>query len=178
MKARAGVIAFVLLAGCAGTGPIVVPLREEATPAPPPTGRACRVVVATVDDERTNKDSLGAVDDRPLHADGIREWVADRLATLARAEDSRVAPDVATQIGIQQVFASRPTRTQLEAVVALTARFSAADGRTSQRSYRGVATRLNVMSRGTEFATALNDALDTAVAQIGEDALRLCPTRT
>jgi uncharacterized lipoprotein YajG len=174
---------IVLLAGCASTGPIVVPLRENAgpprtPPAPPPSTRACRIVVATVDDERANKDTLGAVDDRPLQADGVQEWVADSMAAaFARGEDGRVAPDVATRIGIQRVFARTPTATQIEAVVALRATFSAADGRASERTYRGVATRLNWASRGSEFAAALNDALTTAVAQIAEDAARLCPAR-
>jgi hypothetical protein len=181
LKTRACVLAVTLLAGCASTGPIVVPLRDTAGPSRTPPAaaagtRPCRVVVATVDDERPNKETLGTVGERPLQADGVRDWVADSVAALARGEDARPAPDVATRIGIRQVFASAPTSRQIEAVVALRAMFSAADGRVSERNYRGVATRLNLIGGGKEFAAALNDALTTAVAQIAEDAARLCPT--
>ena len=180
MNARVRVLAVTLLAGCASAGPIVVPLRDHVgatRPAPAASARACRVVVATVDDERVNKDTLGTVDDRPLQADAVHEWVTAGVAGIARGEDGRVAPDVATRIGIRQVFASVPTSRQIEAVVALRARFSTADGRAVERNYRGVATRLSLLTGGKEFAAALNDALTTAVAQIAEDASRLCPAR-
>ena len=63
MTARAGLVALSLVAGCAGTGPIVVPLREYADPARAPrrVGRPCPLSITDVRDARTVVSQLEAV---------------------------------------------------------------------------------------------------------------------
>ncbi|PYM23133.1 MAG: hypothetical protein DMD78_12650 [Candidatus Rokuibacteriota bacterium] len=186
MNARAGVVALGLLAGCAG-GPIVIPLRDETAGARPPVTRPpsppCRVTVAAVEDERANRDTLGAIGNRPLQADDVREWIVHGMRDVGGAGDGggpaeagRPPADIVTRIGIERVYA-RTVVTQMEAVVALRAAFTAADGSLTERRYRGTGTRVNWVNAGMEFAVLLNEALGSAVTQIAADAGRLCPPR-
>lgn len=208
MIRRASVLALGLLAGCAGSAPIVLPLREEVGPGPQPTARidqralgasrrldhrlvptsvmsprSCRLAVVAVDDKRQNRDTLGAVGNQPLHAEGVREWVADGVRALDDShqdgrpgEGAGPAPDLTTRIEIERIYA-RTVTSQMEGVVALRATFTAADGTVTERSYRGSGTRPNWASGGSEFAALLNESLASAVAQIAADAARLCPAR-
>jgi hypothetical protein len=176
VNARAGALALGLIAGCASAAPIVVSLGEGAGWARPPVTAqprpACRVAVA-VEDERANTDTVGAAGHRPLHADGVREWVARRLRDVETSPDGRPA-DLVARVGIQRVYA-RTVATQMEGVVALRARFTAPGGGVTERSYRGAHTQVNWANGSAEFTTLLHEALAIAVAELARDAAQLCP---
>ena len=174
--ARVAVLA--LLAGCAGTGPIVVPLgiahparggspatQAVATPVP------CRVAVTSLRDERSNRETLGVIGQRPLEAADVRGWVAGRLAALDVVGPP--AGTLMTEVAIQRVYV-RAVATQIEGVVALRAAFTDAGGTTTERIYRGVVTRLNWASTQHELALLLEDTLTEALAKLTADAAQLC----
>jgi hypothetical protein len=175
---RAGVAALALLAGCARTGPIVVPLGI-AHPAPghtpvmqaAATSVPCRVAVAMLRDERSNRETVGAIGERPLEAADVRGWVAGRLAAL-----DVVGPRAETlviEVGIQRVYV-RAVATQIEGVVALRAAFTDAGGTITERLYRGVVTRVNWASTRHELGLLLDDTLAEALAKLTADAAQLC----
>lgn len=179
MRARAGGLALILLGGCASADPIVVSLAEPAGWARPPlTSPPCRVVVAAVEDERTNRETVGAAGNRPLYADDVGPWVAHALRALATAPAGPTGDtgpaDLVTRVAIERVYA-RTVTSQLEGVVALRATFTSAGGATTERTYRGARTAMNWASTRAELTTLLNEALDAALARLALDAARLCP---
>ena len=176
MTVRAALAAVALLTGCAGSGPIVVPLGVDAggdgatarAAAPPPP---CRIAVAAVRDERSNRESIGAVGDRPIEAGDVRGWVARRLASLGTSGGPSTS--LVTEVGIERVYA-RTVVTQLEGVVALRAVITDAGGARTERLYRGIVTRVNWAGTRHELSLLFDDALADAVARLAADAARLC----
>jgi hypothetical protein len=175
---RAAAAALVLLAGCAGAGPIVVPLGAEhpaagRVPAPPAAAMSapCRIAVTLMRDERSNRGTVGVIAERPFEAADVRGWVARKLAAL-----DVVSPrtgTLLTEVGIQRVYA-RAVATQIEGVVALRVAFTDVGGTTTERLYRGVVTRLNWASTQHELGLLLDDALAEALAKLAADAAQLC----
>jgi hypothetical protein len=186
--ARCGIFAafLALFSACANTEPMFVNLIRDPSASGPAdehaTKRSCSIVIAAVNDDRSNRETLGvAAGGRPIIAHSVAEWVARGLRDLGSAgysvqssgqEAVRSGSDLVIEVGIRRVYA-RAFSTQFEAVVALKVKFSGRGG-PMEGNYRGSVTRLNWVNGNVEFAVALNEALVAAVRRIGEDIERIC----
>jgi hypothetical protein len=61
-----------------------------------------------------------------------------------------------------------------EAVVTITGRFRSGEDAVTERQYRGSSTKVNWMGGNWEIVGILNEALDMALSQMGEDLKTLC----
>jgi hypothetical protein len=127
------------------------------------------LAVTAVTDERVNRDTIGAVGQHPVQAEGVRAWVAEGFRALGGDPAA-----LAAEIGVQRLYA-RLVVSQMEGVVALRVTFIAPGGAGTERSYRGSATRVNWANARAEFNALLNEALAVAVAGVAADLPSLCP---
>jgi hypothetical protein len=185
--ARLGIFAasLALFAACANTEPMFVNLIRDPSASGPADGHAnkqsCRIVIASVTDDRTNRETLGVAAGRPIIGHSVVEWVALGFRELGKAgysvhslgQDAGSGSDLITEVSIRRVYA-RTFLTQFEAVVALKVKFSGRQDPMTERDYRASATRLNLVNGNVEVANLLNDVLAVAVRRIGEDVERIC----
>jgi hypothetical protein len=186
--ARIGIFAasLALFSACANTEPIFVNLIRD----PSASGSAdehankqsCRIVIVSVTDDRTNRETLGVAAGQPIIGHSVVEWVARGFRELGKAgypirssgqEDVPSGSDLITEVSIRRVYA-RTFLTQFEGVVALKVKFSGRQDPTTERDYRASAIRQNWVNGNVEVANLLNDALVAAVRRIGEDIERIC----
>jgi hypothetical protein len=183
--ARFGVFAafLALFSACANTDPIFVNLirdsssREEEHA----TKRSCRIVIAAINDDRGNRETLGVAAGRPLVGHSVVDWVARGLRELRKAgysvenvgQDVASDKDLRTEVSVRRAY-TRTFLSQFEAVVALKVKFSGRQNLTTERDYRGSVTRINWVNGNVEIANVMNEALAEAVRRIGEDIERLC----
>jgi hypothetical protein len=183
--ARFGVFAafLALFSACANTDPIFVNLirdsssREEEHA----TKRSCRIVIAAINDDRGNRETLGVAAGRPLVGHSVVDWVARGLRELRKAgysvenvgQDVASDKDLRTEVSVRRAY-TRTFLSQFEAVVALKVKFSGRQNLTTERDYRGSVTRINWVNGNVEIANVMNEALAEAVRRIGEDIERIC----
>ena len=186
---KSGVIVVCLVVsffGCVSTEPITLnlPYASVATNRVDQSEKSgsCRVVIGAVKDERANRETLGLSGARPLVAEHVTEWIQSRLENLSRdaytlqtaAVDNTPAPsDVIGEVGIGRIYARTLTMT-FEAVVTITGRFRSGEDAVTERQYRGSSTKVNWMGGNWEIVGILNEALDMALSQMGEDLKTLC----
>lgn len=186
--ARFGIFAafLALFSACANTEPIFVNLiRDSSTSGREEehaTKRSCRIVIAAVNDDRGNRETLGVAAGRPLVAHSVVDWVARGLREFRKAGYSveslgqnAVASDndLLTEVSVRRAY-TRTFLSQFEAVVALKVKFSGRQNLTTERDYRGSVTRINWVNGNVEVANVMNEALAEALRRIGEDIERIC----
>jgi hypothetical protein len=186
--ARFGVFAafLALFSACANTDPMFVYLiRDSSTSGREEehaTKRSCRIVIAAVNDDRENRETLGVAAGRPLVGHSVVDWVARGLRELRKAgysveslSQDAVASDndLLTEVSVRLAY-TRTFVSQFEAVVALKVKFSGRQNLTTERDYRGSVTRINWVNGNVEVANVMNEALAEAVRRIGEDIERIC----
>jgi hypothetical protein len=186
--ARFGIFAafLALFSACANTDPMFVNLiREPSASGPadePAIKRSCRIVIAAVNDDRGNRETLGVAAGRPLVGHSVADWVARGLRDLRKAgysveslgQDSVGSDnDLVTEVSVRRAY-TRTFLTHFEAVVALKVKFSGRQNPATERDYRGSVTRLNFVNGNVEVANVMNEALAEAVRRIGEDIERIC----
>jgi len=189
--ARLGILAasLALLSGCANTEPMFVNLiRDPAASGPAdehPNKRSCRIVIASVTDDRPNRETLGVASGRPLIGHSVADWVARALRDLGKSGYSvdnlaqEAVPsdnDLLAEVSVRRAYV-RTFLTQFEAVVALKVKFSGRQDPMTERDYRASAIRLNMVNGNVEVAKLLNDTLAVAVRSIGEDIERICDAK-
>jgi hypothetical protein len=181
----AGCLALSVI-GCATTEPITLHLPYDSVAAngavESEKDMSCRVVLGAVKDERTNRETLGRFGARPLVAEHVTDWIQYRLQNLrgdgytlqiAAAGLQPATSDFTGEIGIGRLYARTLTMT-FEAVVTLTGKFRRHGEPTIERHYRGSDTKVNWMGGNWEIIGILNQALDNALSQMGEDLKTLC----
>ena len=186
--ARFGVFAafLALFSACANTDPMFVNLiRDSSTSGREEehaTKRSCRIVIAAVNDDRGNRETLGVAAGRPLVGHSVVDWVARGLRELRKAgysveslSQDAVASDndLLTEVSVRLAY-TRTFVSQFEAVVALKVKFSGRQNLTTERDYRGSVTRINWVNGNVEVANVMNEALAEALRRIGEDIERIC----
>ena len=186
--ARFGIFAafLALFSACANTDPMFVNLiRDSSTSGREEehaTKRSCRIVIAAVNDDRGNRETLGVAAGRPLVGYSVVDWVARGLRELRKAgysveslgQDAVASDnDLLTEVSVRRAY-TRTFVSQFEAVVALKVKFSGRQNLTTERDYRGSVTRINWVNGNVEVANVMNEALAEAVRRIGEDIERIC----
>jgi hypothetical protein len=186
--ARFGIFAafLALFSACANTDPIFVNLiRDSSTSGREEehaTKRSCRIVIAAVNDDRGNRETLGVAAGRPLVGHSVVDWVARGLRELRKAgysveslgQDAVASDnDLLTEVSVRRAY-TRTFLSQFEAVVALKVKFSGRQNLTTERDYRGSVTRINWVNGNVEVANVMNEALAEALRRIGEDIERIC----
>ena len=186
--ARFGVFAafLALFSACANTDPMFVNLiRDSSTSGREEehaTKRSCRIVIAAVNDDRGNRETLGVAAGRPLVGHSVVDWVARGLRELRKAgysveslgQDTVASDnDLLTEVSVRRAY-TRTSLSHFEAVVALKVKFSGRQNLTTERDYRGTVTRINWVNGNVEVAKVMNEALAEAVRRIGEDIERIC----
>jgi hypothetical protein len=186
--ARFGIFAafLALFSACANTDPMFVNLiREPSASGPadePAIKRSCRIVIAAVNDDRGNIETLGVAAGRPLVGHSVADWVAHGLRDLRKAgysvesigqEAVGSVNELVTEVSIRRAY-TRTFLTHFEAVVALKVKFSGRQDPATERDYRGSVTRLNLVNGNVEVAHVMNEALAEAIRRIGEDIERIC----
>jgi len=175
---------LVLFSACANTEPIFVNLiRDSSSPEEEhATKRSCPIVIAAVNDDRGNRETLGVAAGRPLVGHSVVNWIARGLRELRKAGYSveslaqgAVASDndLLIEVSVRRAYA-RTFLSHFEAVVALKVKFSGSQYLTTERDYRGSVTRINWVNGNVEIANVMNEALAEAVRRIGEDLDRIC----
>jgi hypothetical protein len=172
--ARFGVFAafLALFSACANTDPMFVYLiRDSSTSGREEehaTKRSCRIVIAAVNDDRGNRETLGVAAGRPRE---LRKagYSVESLSQDAVASDNDLLTEVSVRLAYTRTFVS-----QFEAVVALKVKFSGRQNLTTERDYRGSVTRINWVNGNVEVANVMNEALAEALRRIGEDIERIC----
>lgn len=186
--ARFGIFAafLALFSACANTDRMFVNLiRDSSTSGREEehaTKRSCRIVIAAVNDDRGNRETLGVAAGRPLVGHSVVDWVARGLRELRKAgysveslgQDAVASDnDLLTEVSVRRAY-TRTFLSQLEAVVALKVKFSGRQNLTTERDYRGSVTRINWVNGNVEVANVMNEALAEALRRIGEDIERIC----
>jgi hypothetical protein len=174
------------LIGCVNTEPLALhlPYGSVTTSRVDQTekNRSCRIVIAAVRDERPNRETLGYFGTRPLVAEHVTEWIQSRLGTLSRdGYTLQSAPGdfmpttsyLTGEVGVRRIYARTLTMT-FEAVVTIAGRFRGGEDGMTERQYRGSSTKVNWMGGNWEIIGILNEALDDALSQMGEDLKMLC----
>jgi len=186
--ARFGIFAafLALFSACANTDPMFVNLiRDSSTSGREEehaTKRSCRIVIAAVNDDRGNRETLGVAAGRPLVGHSVVDWVAHGLREFRKAgysveslgQDAVASDnDLLIEVSVRRAY-TRTFLSQFEAVVALKVKFSGRQNLTTERDYRGSVTRINWVNGNVEVANVMNEALAEALRRIGEDIERIC----
>jgi len=184
--ARFGVFAafLALFSACANTDPIFVNLIRDSSSQEEEhaTKRLCRIVIAAVNDDRGNRETLGVAAGRPLVGYSVVDWVARGLRELRKAgysveslgQDAVASDnDLLTEVSVRRAY-TRTFLSHFEAVVALKVKFSGRQNLTTERDYRGSVTRIDWVNGNVEVANVMNEALAEVVRRIGEDIERIC----
>lgn len=170
----------MILAGCAGRPPIVLPAQFEPPHikvAPAAPGPQCRLHIAEVHDARDDTHFMGQLGDRPVRATDSVAWVRSGLASLSR--NSRIvlegtdAPDVEARVDLIKGYVQGAASTKTANVVLVASLHSGREP-DSRKTYRGGEEGPDWAASEEEALGILNLALADALRDIAADVLARC----
>ena len=155
---------------------------ESADVPPAPLAGACSVAIAQATDSRPNKESIGH-EYKPILSGDPVPWVGSALDDLKRygftvQRADALKPAAGTIVVRPELFRAYVWHGQLRinGMVAMNVEFITPSGKQITRKYRASGSKNNWAGATGEYMTALNYAMNNAVAKLAGDMVKMCGT--
>jgi hypothetical protein len=155
---------------------------ESVDTVPAPLAGACSVAIAQAADIRPNKESIGH-EFKPILSGDPVPWVGTALEDLKRYGFSVQRMDTLKPVAGTIVVRPELYRTyvwhgqlRINGMVAMNVEFITPSGKHVTRKYRASGSKNNWAAATGEYMTALNYAMNNAVAKLAGDMVKLCGT--
>ncbi|MCL2636716.1 MAG: hypothetical protein FWD50_08860 [Betaproteobacteria bacterium] len=142
----------------------------------------CPIHVVSPQDNRQNKETIGAGFRGPLLTGETKQWVLDGLSdlkefgfvvNLTKAGDAR-GDGLTLKTSLTRAY-TWPIGTKLFSIVALKAQFIDKKGAVIQeKHYRALGDKANAWGADSEFITTLNYGLNNLLTAMAQDLVSLC----
>ena len=181
-SAATGLLAVILVAGCADRTPVTVTSPAARNPAHLPGAVACPVRVLEIVDDRMDPQTLGEVGGRTVRAPpDAHAWLRGVIAGLQQfgvavqfGEDSPAAAQaIDARAELKTAWVASVTTAKTASVV-LTVQYSHAVAPLRAVDYRGSVSRMNWNSSAGEIQGMLDDAFTQVLQQVSTDVRALC----
>ena len=141
----------------------------------------CKVSIESVRDDRLRKDDLGMVYIRPIYAPNIMSWLQQSLASLQASprlemEQGKVAVPQKTILlnaSIKKLYV-HPLPSSISANIVMSMIYVLNEQKDIARVYRGNSTGVSWTNSPESINEFINEALNVAIKDIGDDLIKLC----
>ena len=145
----------------------------------------CRVQIASVEDKRSNSETMGELSYRPIHASDVVGWVRSGFQSLER--DPRLAlvqpgspgaPELTLHVELDKAYVNSAAGMSKAADVVVRVRYGRNEEPETEQWYRGEYTGVNWAASTGETEAALNSAFEQLLKDVDNDIVSRCAAKT